>query len=182
MKSTRDLRDEHESIMAFLAILETILSNIQSEKKVNLEDLQWLFEFNRDFILKGHCDKESCVFFPALESMAIPPESIDFLVAEHEIAWTIAKTMRGLIQDYIEGRSDIKGDIISLGTGYVDFLKEHILNEEKILFPLVDESIPIDMDERLAFKFRLFIEERLGIGRYQDLQELLSYFKMFYDI
>jgi hemerythrin-like domain-containing protein len=182
MKSTKDLMEEHESVMAFLAILETILSNIQSEKKVNLEDLQWLFEFNRDFILKGHCDKEGSLFFPALESMAIPPESIDYLIAEHEIAWSIAKTMRGLIQDYIEGRSDFRGDIISLGTVYIDFMKDHINKEENILFPLVNESISIDMDERLAFKFRLFIEERIGIGRYLDLQELLSYFKMFYGI
>lgn len=182
MKSTKDLTEEHESIAVFLAILETILSNMQSEKQINFEDLKWLFEFNRDFILKCHFDKEDCVFFPALESMAIPPESIDFLIAEHEIAWSIAKAMRGFIQDYIEGQSNFKGDIISLGTSYIDFMKDHINKEEKIVFPLVDEIISMDMDEWLAFKFRLFIEERIGIGRYLDLQELLSYFKTFYGV
>jgi hemerythrin-like domain-containing protein len=61
-------------------------------------------------------------------------------------------------------------------------MKDHINKEEKIVFPLVDEIISMDMDDWLAFKFRLFIEERIGIGRYLDLQELLSYFKTYYGI
>ncbi len=180
MKSTRDLAEEHESITSFLAVLEKIISNMQSDRDISLEDLKWLFEFNRDFILKCHCDKEGLIFFPALESTALPAESISYLIAEHEIAWSISKAMRGLIQDYAEGNSDSKGDIISLGITYIDFMKEHIFNEEKIIFPLVDEFISIDMDEMLTYRLRLFIEERIGIGRYMDLQELLSYFKTFY--
>jgi hemerythrin-like domain-containing protein len=63
MKSTTDLKEEHESIAFFLAILEAIISRMQSRKQISLEDLQWLFEFNRDFILKCHNGKEDCILF-----------------------------------------------------------------------------------------------------------------------
>jgi len=182
MKSTTDLKEEHESIAFFLAILEAIISRMQSRKQISLEDLQWLFEFNRDFILKCHNGKEDCILFPALEGMAVPPESINPLIAEHELAWCISKTMRGLIQDCIEGRRDAEWDIIELGLSYINFLKEHIDKEETIFYPLVDEYISRDMDDLLALRFRLFIEDRIGIGRYVDLQEMLQYLKTFYGI
>ncbi len=186
MKATKDLIEEHESIASFLAIMDAILSNMRSGKRISLEDLQWLLEFNRDFILKCHLGKEDCVFFPSIENVTIPQESINFFGEEHEAAWKIAKAMREFIQDFIEGRtdscSDPKGDAILLMTSYVDLMKNHIDKEEKILFPLVDEYISIDLDERLAYRFRLFIEERIGIGRYMDLQEQLSDIRSFYGI
>jgi hypothetical protein len=46
----------------------------------------------------------------------------------------------------------------------------------------VDEYISRDMDDLLALRFRLFIEDRIGIGRYIDLQEMLQYLKTFYGI
>ncbi len=180
MKSTADLKEEHENIAIFLAVLDIIISRMQSKKQISLSDLQWLFEFNRDFILKCHNEKEDCILFPALDGMAIPVESINSLIAEHELAWSISKIMRGLIQDCIEGRRDAEWDIIELGRSYISFMREHIDKEETIFYPLVDERISRDMDDMLAFKLRLFIEDRIGIGRYADLQELLQDFKAFY--
>lgn len=182
MKSTTDLKEEHESITIFLTILEAILSRMQSKKQISLEDLQWLFEFNRDFILKCHNGEEDCILFPVLEGTAVPPESISSLIAEHELAWSISKTIRGLIQDCIEGSRDAEWDIIELGQSYINFMKEHIDREETIFYPLVDECISQDVDDLLAFRLRLFIEDRIGIGRYVDLQEMLQYLKTFYGI
>jgi hemerythrin-like domain-containing protein len=179
MKSTSDLKEEHEDIAIFLAILDSILSKMQSKKQISLEDLQWLFEFNRDFVLKCHNGKEDCILFPAMEGMAVPPEFINSLISEHELAWSISKTMRGLIQDYIEGRRDAEWDIIELGRSYINFMKEHIDKEETILYPLVDEYISRDMDDLLALRFRLFNEDRIGIGRYVDLKEMLQYLNTF---
>ncbi len=182
MKSTTDLKEEHESIAIFLNILEAILSTMQSEKQVNLVDLQWLFEFNRDYILKCHNGKEEYVLFPALEGIEIPQESINPLIEEHEIAWSISKTMRGLIQDCIEGNRDAECDLIDLGRSYVNFMREHIDKEETIFFPIIDEYIYTDDDEYLDLRFSLFMEERIGIGRYLDLEEMLQYLKAFYGI
>jgi hemerythrin-like domain-containing protein len=182
MKSTADLKEEHEDIATFLTMLDAILSRMQSKKQISLEDLQWLFEFNRDFVLKCHNGKEDCILFPALEGIAVPPEFVNSLIAEHELAWSISKTMRGLIQDYIEGRRDAEWDIIDLGRSYISLMREHIDKEETIFYPLVDEYISRDVDDQLALKFRLFMEDRIGIGRYVDLREMLQYLSTFYGV
>lgn len=182
MKSTKNLKEEHESIEIFLKILESILSMMRSEKQVSLADLQWLFEFNRDYILKCHNGKEERILFPVLECMDIPLESINFLLGDHEIAWRISKTMRGLIQDCIEDRRDSEYDLIDLGRCYINFVREHIEKEEAILYPLIDEYISRDDDEYLDIRFNLFVEESIGIGRYMDLEEMLEYLKSFYGI
>lgn len=182
MKSTKDLKEEHESIVIFLNILEAILSMMQSAKQVSLVDLEWLFEFNRDYILKCHNGKEEFVLFPALEGIEVPQESINPLIEEHEIAWSISKTMRGLIQDCIEGKRDAEWDVIDLGRSYINFMREHIDKEETMLYPLIDEYISRDVDEYLDLRFSLFMEDRIGIGRYLDLEETLQYLKTFYGI
>ncbi len=182
MKSTKDLKEEHESIAVFLNILEAILSMMQSEKQASLVDLQWLFEFNRDYVLKCHNGKEEYVLFPALEGIEIPREFINPLIEEHEIAWRISKTMRGLIQDCIEGKRDAEYDVIDLGRSYINLMREHMDREETILYPFIDEYISMDVDEYLDLRFNIFMEERIGIGRYLDLEEMLQYLKTFYGI
>ncbi len=182
MKSTKNLREEHESITIFLNLMDAILSMMQSGKQVNLVDLQWLFEFNRDYVIKCHNGKEETILFPVLEGLENNPEFIVSLIEEHEIAWNISKTMRGLIQDCMEGRRDAELDLIDLGRSYINFMKEHINKEETILYPFIDENIPRDIDEYLALRFNLFMEERIGIGRYLDLEEILQNLKTFYGL
>lgn len=182
MKSTGDLIEEHENIAIFLEILGKIVSELDSKRETGLEDIRWLFEFNRDFVLKCHFGKEEQILFPALEGLSMPSDPLNLLIAEHDMAWSVSKVMRGLIEECGEGSNYAIPELIELGKSYISLMKEHISNEESVFYPLANEYLSNDMDDWIAFRFRLFTEERIGIGRYEDLLELLQYLKTFYGL
>jgi hemerythrin-like domain-containing protein len=57
MRPTEDLRDEHDSITGFLAVLEAMVRKIGQGEPVEPEVLSLMFEFCRDFIERCHHGK-----------------------------------------------------------------------------------------------------------------------------
>lgn len=92
MESTEDLTEEHKEIAVFLAIIEEIANRLASMKEASAEDLQWLFEFNRDFVLRAHHGKEERLLFPVLRDMGIPEDPVNVLTGDHDL-------LRGIDQD-----------------------------------------------------------------------------------
>jgi hemerythrin-like domain-containing protein len=182
MQSTEDLTDEHEDIATLLAILEVIASRLESKRVTMPEDLQWLFEFNRDFVLRLHHGKEERLFFPALQDLGVPEDPINILIADHEMMRGTARIIRGLIEDYKGGDEDATSELIDMLRHHVQIMKDHIENEEVVFFPLVNKYISREMDIKLAARLKQYGMERIGISRYIELHEILDSLKLFYGI
>jgi hemerythrin-like domain-containing protein len=182
MKCTDELCLDHEVITAFLTILDLSIKKLESGKAASSEDLRWLFEFNRDFVIRNHNQKEANVLFPALVSAGFPEEQIHSLIEEHELIRLRAKTVRGFIEDYDEGAFGARARLADAGRRYIDLLKEHIEFEEKAVYPVAEELLSNELDEHLAAKLRVFVETRVGIGRLIDLQGVLDSLKEIYGI
>ncbi len=184
MDSIENLKEEHEDIAVFLAILEQIINRLESGKgtEMNSEDMEWLFEFNRDFILKSHHEKEEHLLFPAMRELGVPEAPVNVLISEHDLMRDIAKTVRGLIEDYKAGNSEAASKLIETVRIYIQLMKDHIENEESIFYSMVDQYISKERDARLAYRLWLFGEERIGVGRLAELHELLDNLKIFYGI
>ena len=183
MESIDDLTNEHKEIAIFLAIVEEIASRLASMKEANAEDLQWLFEFNRDFVLRAHHGKEESIFFPVLRDIGIPEDPINTLIGDHDLLRSAAKTIRGLIEDYNKGIDGaVTLDLVDTLRFYSTFMKDHIETEETIFYPIVDKCISSDNDLKLARRLRCSGAERIGIGRDAELHEILDSLKLFYGI
>lgn len=182
MESTGDLIDEHKNIAVFLAILEAIAKRLTSNKEAAPEDLQWLFEFNRDFVLRSHHGKEESLFFPALRDIGVPEDPVNVLVADHDLMRGVAKTIRGLIEDYRENDVEVIPDLVDMLIFYIQLVKDHIETEESIFYPILDKCISSETDIRLAAKLRRSGFERIGIGRDLELLEILDDLKLFYGV
>ena len=181
MKCTDELCLDHEEITALLTILDLNIKKLESGKPASLEDLRWLFEFNRDFVIRNHNQKEESILFPALVS-SIPEELINPIVEEHELMWLRAKTVRGIIEDYGDGAPEAGARLADAGRRYIDLLKGHIEFEEKTVYPVAEWSFSNELDEHLAAKLKIFAEKRVGAGRLIDLQETLDSLKEIYGI
>ncbi|RQW81032.1 MAG: hypothetical protein EHM14_02570 [Methanothrix sp.] len=182
MNCTDELCLDHEKIAALLTILDLSIKKLESGKVASLEDLRWLFEFNRDFVICNHNQKEENVLFPALVSAGFPGEHIDSLIEEHHRIRSRAKTVRGFIEDYGEGAFGARARLADAGRKYIDVLKEHIEFEEKAVYPVAEELLSNELDEHLTAKLRVFVETRVGVGRLIDLQEVLDSLKEIYGI
>lgn len=182
MESTGDLIDEHKNIAIFLAILEAIANRLTSNKGAAPEDLQWLFEFNRDFVLRSHHGKEESLFFPALRDIGVPEDPVNMLVAEHDLMRCIAKIIRGLIEDYKENDGEAIPDLVDMLRCYAQLMKDHIETEESIFYPIMNKCISREMDFRLAARLRRSGFERIGIGRDMELREILDDLKLLYGV
>jgi hemerythrin-like domain-containing protein len=182
MNCTDELCLDHEEIIAFLTILDLSIKKLESGKVACSEDLRWLFEFNRDFVIRNHNQKEENILFPALVSAGIPDEQIDSIIGEHELIRSRAKTVRGFIEDYDEGAFGARARLADAGRRYIDLLKWHIEFEEKAVYSIAEELLSNELDEHLATKLRVFVETRVGVGRLIDLQEILDSLKEIYGI
>lgn len=113
-----ELRTDHEIILAELAKLEADPAGYAKE----------FLAFTRNFA-EPHHHKEEEVLFPALESKGIPKEGgpIGVMLMEHEIK-------RGYVRDLAAGKIEAAGKIISL-------LREHIVKENDILYPLAEQVL-----------------------------------------
>ncbi|MGA9099231.1 MAG: hemerythrin domain-containing protein [Methanotrichaceae archaeon] len=180
MESTEDLTNEHKEIAIFLAIVEEIANRLASMKEANAEDLQWLFEFNRDFVLRAHHGKEESLFFPVLRDIGVPEDPINVLIADHDLLRGIAKTIRGLIEDYnIGSDGDVTLDLVDMLRFYSMLMKDHNETEESIFYPIVDKCISRENDMKLVARLRCSGAERIGIGRDMELREILDSLKLF---
>ncbi len=183
MDSTEDLTDEHKEIAVFLAIVEEIANRLASMKGASAEDLQWLFEFNRDFVLRVHLSKEESLFFPVLRDIGVPEDPVNALTGDHDALRGIAKIIRGLIEDYNDGGDgDVISDLVDMLRFYSAFMKDHIETEETIFYPIVDKCVSKENDMKLAARLKCSGAERIGIGRDEELREILDSLKLFYGI
>lgn len=183
MESTEDLTEEHKEIAVFLAIIEEIANRLASMKEASAEDLQWLFEFNRDFVLRAHHGKEERLLFPVLRDMGVPEDPVNVLTGDHDLLRGIAKTIRGLIEDYNKcSDGAVISDLVDMLRFYASLMKDHIETEETVFYPILDKCISRENDMKLAARLRCSGAERIGIGRDEELREILDSLKLFYGV
>lgn len=182
MKCTDEMRLDHEGITALLTILDLNIEKLESGRPASLEDLRWLFEFNRDFVIRNHNLKEESILFPALVSAGFPGELIDPLIGEHDLMRSMAKTVRGIIEDYGDGAPGASAGLADAGLIYIDLLKEHIEFEEEAIYPVAEGFFSNELDEHIAAKLEVFAEKSVGAGRLIDLQETLDSLKEIYGL
>ena len=182
MKCTDELCLDHEEITSFLTILDLSIKKLEYGKAACPEDLRWLFEFNRDFVIRNHNQKEEHILFPFLASAGFPEEQIDSLIEEHELMRSRAKTVRGLIEDYDEGASGARARLADAGRRYIELIKGHLEFEEKAVYPVAEELLSNELDEHLTAKLGVFVEMGVGVERLIDLQDVLGSLKEIYGI
>lgn len=180
MKVTEELRQEHETIKVFLKILGAISNKLAEGEKVAPEDLNWMFEFVKYFIDRCHQGKEEKVLFPAMMCMGMPENPVSAMVAEHELAMSISKILRGAAAGYCRGESWAAIEIVDAAWRYAAVMEEHIATEECMFYSLADSCFTNEMEQKIAVDFQKFEFERVGLGRCEELKELLNYLSIFY--
>jgi hemerythrin-like domain-containing protein len=143
MKSTALLIEDHKHILRAINVLETIAARAEAGESPNPDDVRDIVAFHEGFVDRLHHGREESILFPALltDRGQKHYKELCRLIFEHNQQEFLVEG----IQDSMLGKNT--KEFTYCARRLVEVVREHIRNEEKTLFPLVDSTISAATDE-----------------------------------
>ena len=143
MEATQILMEEHRVIERVLGALEAAAARMASGAAVRAEFFLQAADFIAAFADGCHHRKEEGVLFPALEAAGIPRAGgpIGVMLAEHEEGRRITRGLRAAAERMQAGEGSAATDARWKASEYAALLRQHIMKEDNILFPMADGAI-----------------------------------------
>ncbi len=154
MNAIEILVKEHDSILKMIEITETILS-VDDADKVNLNHVESIVDFIKNFADKYHHLKEEDVLFMEMEKRGIPREGgpIGVMLREHDEGRAYIKQASEAIEQLKNGNKQaftvVKQNLLS----YCTLLTSHINKENNILYPMAERFLPADVQSAMTVDF-----------------------------
>ena len=177
MKATEELKEEHKAIKIALSILSNVSKRLDSGEEVDPEDLGQILEFIKTFADKCHHGKEEDLLFVAMEKVGIPRDKgpIGVMLREHEQGRSYVRSMSEAVEKYKAGELSYSSQFVENAKKYTELLTQHIDKEDNVLYPMADMQFSAEKQRELIEKFEELEQERMGIGKHEELHELLHH-------
>lgn len=184
MKATQVLSEEHRVIEQVLDVLEAGADRLDRGGDVRPEFFLLATDFIRGFADGCHHQKEENVLFLRITEQGIPVQGspVGVMLAEHELGRQYTRAMRSAAQDMQAGDPDASNRAIESARSYVALLRQHIIKEDHILFPMADEVIPVELYDSVWEDFERVEHEETGEGVHEkylamakELKEEINY-------
>lgn len=179
MKPTELLKEEHQGVKLSLKILEKLCLKISQEQ--NAEDvaaLNQLIDFFRVFVDRCHHAKEEEILFPALLEAGLPKAGgpVQVMLQEHELGRELVSGMDLVLKNFQAGKSKDLDELIDAAKRYIQLLTDHIAKEDNVLYPIADEKILEEVQEKMIESFEKIEADRIGEGRHEQFHAMLKEF------
>jgi hemerythrin-like domain-containing protein len=179
MKATEILMAEHEVIKRVIAALEAAAGKLENGQDVPPSFFTDAADFIKGFADGCHHVKEEQVLFKTMEEYGIPAQGgpIGVMLFEHEQGRGFTRGMREAAQKLAAGDASARGEVVQNARGYAALLRQHIMKENNVLFPMADQVIPVSEHEAVFDGFEHVEHEETGEGvheKYLALAEKLE--------
>lgn len=168
-KATQDLRKEHESILFVLEILDKMMQS-KTQEEMLWQYYKELVYFLKIFADKCHHGKEENFLFKEMALNGVPKDGgpIGVMLHEHDEG-----------RAYIAGMNEAveSGDLAKFNTNalkYSGLLRNHIVKENNVLFPLADQIFGDEKQEELFEQFEQHEEKVIGHGVHEELHGMID--------
>lgn len=170
-KATDALKHDHRVIEKVLDALEKIT---EGSEPVPFEVWRKAIDFIRNFADKCHHLKEERIFFPALEERGIPREGgpIGMMLMEHEEGRGYVRLMAAALVLAEEDPQAAETTLVDNARAYLRLLRQHIPKEDEILFPMADEVLTGDEQNKLLCEFEEHEAKEIGLGVHERYLKL----------
>jgi hemerythrin-like domain-containing protein len=164
LKATEILMEEHRAIERVLNALERATNRLSRGEEVYLRFFTGTTVFIKNFTDECHHKKEEKVLFPALVENGLSKGSgpVAVMLAEHEEGRRLAQGIRQATERFQAGDIRMREALIQNSKAYINLLRQHIMKEDKVLFPMADKVIPAEQHEKIALAFEQYDIDSLG--------------------
>jgi hemerythrin-like domain-containing protein len=179
MKATDILMEEHRVIERVIGVLETGAERLEQGQPVRPELFVEAADFIKGFADGCHHMKEEGVLFKAMVANGMPVQGgpIGVMLYEHEQGRLYTRGMREAALKLAAGDTAARGDVVGNARGYAALLRQHIMKEDNILFPMANRVIPLEQQDQVFDDFERVEHEETGEGvheKYLALADKLS--------
>jgi len=179
MQATDILMNEHRVIERVLDALETAASALERGDAVRAGFFLEAADFIAGFADGCHHRKEEGVLFGAMIAAGMPQEGgpIAVMLMEHEQGRKFTRGLRDGVNKWEAGDDAARRTIVSNARGYVTLLRDHIMKEDEMLFPMADELIAPEQEAQVLRDYARVAEAAscdLSTGRYIALAARLE--------
>ncbi|HEX7435032.1 MAG TPA: hemerythrin domain-containing protein [Anaerolineaceae bacterium] len=179
MKATDILSSEHRVIERVIDALEQSSVRLQKGEAVRPEFFIEASDFIKGFADGCHHKKEEGVLFKTMNSYGMPTDGspIGVMLNEHEQGRVFTAGMREAALRLQAGDARAASDVVKNAQGYAALLRQHILKEDRILFPMAGKVIPEAAQDQVLVDFERVEHEETGAGvheKYMALAEKLE--------
>ena len=166
MKATEILMSEHRVIERVLTALERAATQLEAGENIRPEFFLNATDFIRGFADGCHHRKEEGVLFKQLGAAGLPMDSgpVGVMLVEHEHGRIYTRGLRAAAQRWQDGDTTAIAAIIANAHNYVSLLRDHIMKEDNILFPMADRVIPPAAYQKVEEGFENVEHEETGDG------------------
>ncbi|MHB0856364.1 MAG: hemerythrin domain-containing protein [Anaerolineae bacterium] len=176
MKPTEELVAEHQAVMVALDILDRMAGLARTEGQVSIDHAEALTEFLQVFVDACHHGKEETLLFEALERAGVPREGglVGVLLIEHQVGRVYVQTMVSAVERFMAGEEGALARFADAATQYTALLRNHIVKEDRDLYPLADAKLDAEEQEHLEEGFERIEREVVGEGRHEAFHKMLE--------
>jgi len=179
VKATDILMDEHRVIERVLDALETATRAVDRGIAVRPGFFVDAADFIAGFADGCHHRKEEGVLFGAMVAAGMPQDGgpIAVMLMEHEEGRRYTRGVRDGVKRWQEGDDEGRRILVSNAKGYVALLRDHIMKEDDVLFPMAAQMIAPAQEEEVLRDYARVTEAAscdLSTGRYVALAAQLE--------
>ena len=155
---------EHRLIEGMLSVVKKVLSNIESEQKVDPLFVDKAVDFIRVYADQTHHGKEEDIFFRELKKRSMSGDDqriMNELIEEHAIGRRTTKALVEANTRYRNGDDTALVDISANLRTLIDFYPKHIVKEDKTFFPSARAYFTDEEDQALVAEFLAFDQKMI---------------------
>lgn len=174
MRATEILMQEHLIIQQVLDALEQGAQRLGSGADTPKDFFVDAAEFIRGFADDTHHKKEEGVLFKSLAGHGFSPDAgpVAVMLAEHEQARRFTQALTESAQKLHRDDQGAREDVIMYALSYVKLLRQHIMKENNILFPMADRVVPEDEAARIEADFARVERDEIGPNAHPKYEAL----------
>lgn len=153
MRIARKLRPDQETIQRFLTVLGSAMVELSSNRLARPEFFILAHTFIRDYIEGIFFVKEG-VLIQTLEEIGFPPDDgpVGFLRSEQTKSHDTAVQLIKAAQQWKAGDDGARVEVGWASSEYTSTIRQHLERLKTLIFPLLEQNIPIEDEHLLSDK------------------------------
>lgn len=186
-KPTDILKKEHKIIRDIIKILEVCARKIEEGKEVDFEILRKNIDSIKTFTHKYHRRKEEGVLYRIVgeKKLLWGVDDVTSLLYEHDAGAehirNLATTLENLVKRGVSDKKAKKAFLKNI-YGYVSLLSAHFLQEEKVIYPIIERILSNREQENILKSFERLEEEMVNVGDKDRYENMIKEYKKKLDI